>query len=168
MREVPDRGRIVIVNFEKCGAATPPEMVGTQRPCVVIQNNALLRGALVTLVPLSTTEPQRPGKQHHRMSHLSFRGWPMDWDGQGTPRWAKQPAQLVSSGVPPERCESVFGLRRFLQSAASCSISSDPCSRARAKPVYRLGSHYVRGVCHAIPMRKRAFCELPLLGCKTP
>src|ERR1700730_13250667 len=76
MREAPDRGRIVIVNFEKDGTATPPEMVGTQRPCVVVQNNALQRGALVTLVPLSTTEPQRPGKQHHRMSHLSFRGWP--------------------------------------------------------------------------------------------
>jgi len=89
MKYPPKRGRIVIVNFEKGGQSIPPEMVGTMRPCVVIQNNALDRGGLITVVPLSTTPPERVGKQHHQMSHHSFRGWPMDWDGQGTARWAK-------------------------------------------------------------------------------
>jgi uncharacterized protein YifN (PemK superfamily) len=121
MREVPDRGRIVIANFERGGTATPPEMVGTQRPCVVLQNNALRRGALVTLVPLSTTEPQRPGKQHHRMSHLSFRGWPMDWDGQGTPRWAK--CDYLTT-VSLSRCtdpytKEQFGGRRYVRVKAT-------------------------------------------------
>lgn len=89
MRVVPDRGRIVIVNFERGGRQQPPEMDGTMRPCVVVQNNSLKRGRLITVVPLSTTEPHFPGKQHHLLDHRSFRGWPMDWGGQGTPRWAK-------------------------------------------------------------------------------
>lgn len=89
MLYAPSRGRIVIVNFEKGGQAVPPEMVGTMRPCVVTQNNAMNRGQLVTVVPISTTPPELVGKQHHQLSHLSFRDWPMDWDGQGVPRWAK-------------------------------------------------------------------------------
>jgi uncharacterized protein YifN (PemK superfamily) len=89
MNVVPDRGRIVIVNFEKSGAPIPPEMVGTMRPCIVVENNQISRGRLVTVVPISTTAPHPIGKQHHELSHLSFRGWPMDWGGQGLPRWAK-------------------------------------------------------------------------------
>jgi mRNA interferase MazF len=117
MRETPGRGRIIVVNFEKSGTATPPEMVGTQRPCVVIQNNSLQRSALVTVVPLSTTEPHRPGKQHHQMSHLSFRGWPMDWDGQGAPRWAK--CDYLTT-VSLSRCtdpytKEQFGARRYIK-----------------------------------------------------
>jgi uncharacterized protein YifN (PemK superfamily) len=121
MRETPDRGRIVVVNFEIGGTATPPEMVGTQRPCVVVQNNALRRGALVTLVPLSTTEPLRPGKQHHRMSHLSFRGWPMDWDGQGTPRWAKCDylATVSLSRCTDPYTKEQFGGRRYVRVKAT-------------------------------------------------
>lgn len=26
---------------------------------------------------------------HHLMDHRSFRVWPVEWNGQGTPRWAK-------------------------------------------------------------------------------
>ena len=89
MDQVPDRGRILIVNFEQAGVAVPPEMVGSARPCMVVQNNRLARGRLVTVIPLSTTAPNTPGKQHHKMHHLSFRDWPLEWNGQKTERWAK-------------------------------------------------------------------------------
>jgi uncharacterized protein YifN (PemK superfamily) len=90
MQERPDRGRILIVNFELGGVPALPEMDGTQRPCVVVQNNVLDRPGLVTVVPISMTPPlPGPGKQHHLLSHLSFRDWPLDWDGQGAERWAK-------------------------------------------------------------------------------
>ena len=89
MKRAPGRGRIVIINFEKGGTAVPPEMVGTMRPCVVVQNNSMVRAPLITVVPISTTAPNPVGKQHHQLSHLSFREWPLDWDGQGIPRWAK-------------------------------------------------------------------------------
>lgn len=90
MQERPDRGRILIVNFELGGVPAIPEMDGTQRPCVVVQNNVLDRPGLVTVVPISMTPPlPGPGKQHHLLSHLSFRDWPLDWDGQGAERWAK-------------------------------------------------------------------------------
>jgi uncharacterized protein YifN (PemK superfamily) len=53
----PDRGRIIIVNFEMGGAAIGQEMRKARRPCLVIQNNKLRRGRLVTVVPLSGKEP---------------------------------------------------------------------------------------------------------------
>lgn len=59
MRQVPDRGRIVIVNFEQAGNGMPPEMDGSMRPCIVVQNNALARYGLVTVVPISTTGRSR-------------------------------------------------------------------------------------------------------------
>jgi uncharacterized protein YifN (PemK superfamily) len=89
MQERPDRGRILIVNFELGGVPELPEMDGTQRPCVVVQNNLLDRPGLVTVVPISMTRPPTVGKQHHLLHHLSFRDWPLGWDGQGAERWAK-------------------------------------------------------------------------------
>ena len=89
MLAVPNRGRIIVVNFELSGSGVPPEMRKTGRPCVVFQNNKLARGRLVTVIPLSTTEPNRHMPYHHVMDHRSFRDWPMDWGGQGLPRWAK-------------------------------------------------------------------------------
>lgn len=89
MEYPPDRGSIIIVNFELQGVALLPEMRKTNRPCVVVQNNKLERGQLVTIVPLSTSSPEPPEKQHHQMHHLSFRDWPIEWDAQGLPRWAK-------------------------------------------------------------------------------
>lgn len=104
MEERPDRGRIIIVNFEIAGTATPPEMNGTGRPCLVVQNNKLHRGRLVTVIPLSTTAPDPPGKQHHLMSHLSFREMPFSWE-PGTPRWAK--CDYVST-VALSRCKDPY------------------------------------------------------------
>lgn len=89
MKFVPSRGRVVVVDFELGGKQDPPEMDRTMRPCVVVQNNAMERGRLITVVPLSTTAPHMPGRQHHLMDHRSFREWPLNWGGQGTPRWAK-------------------------------------------------------------------------------
>ena len=86
---VPDRGRIIVVNFDLGGGVILPEMRKSRRPCLVIQNNKLHRGQLVTVIPLSTTAPHRVMPYHHKMDHRSFRGWPMDWGGQDTPRWAK-------------------------------------------------------------------------------
>lgn len=106
MKFAPERGRILIVNFEIGGVQRPPEMNGTARPCVVIQNNALRRGPLVTVVPISTTPPMLVGKQHHRLSTLSFRNWPMTWGGQSTERWAK--CDYVTT-VSLSRCTDPYG-----------------------------------------------------------
>jgi uncharacterized protein YifN (PemK superfamily) len=85
----PDRGRIIIVNFELGGSAVPPEMRKPGRPCIVVQNNKLARGRLVTVVPLSMTPPDRPMPYHHLMDHRSFQGFPPGWGNSGDPRWAK-------------------------------------------------------------------------------
>lgn len=117
MKQVPDRGRIIIVNFERGGLQAPPEMNGTMRPCIVVQNNKLQRGPLITVVPLSTTAPTPVGKQHHLLSHLSFREWPMDWDGQGTARWAKcdyVTTVALSRCTDPYRREA-YDVRRYMK-----------------------------------------------------
>jgi uncharacterized protein YifN (PemK superfamily) len=117
MKSAPDRGRIIVVNFERGGQQEPPEMNGTLRPCVVVQNNKLQRAGLVTVVPLSTTAPLLVGKQHHLLSHLSFRGWPMDWDGQGTARWAKcdYVATIALSRCTDPYVRDAYDVRRYLK-----------------------------------------------------
>ena len=87
---VPDRGRIIVVNFELGGGAhIPPEMKKSHRPCIVIQNNKLARGRLVTVVPLSTTAPAIRMPYHHLMDHRSFRELPTCYGEKDMPRWAK-------------------------------------------------------------------------------
>jgi uncharacterized protein YifN (PemK superfamily) len=86
---VPDRARIIVVNFEMGGSAVPPEMWKSGRPCVVIQNNKLVRSDLVTVIPLSTKIPEYPQQHHHKMDHRSFRDMPAVYGGQGLERWAK-------------------------------------------------------------------------------
>jgi uncharacterized protein YifN (PemK superfamily) len=85
----PGRGRIIIVNFEMSGSGVPPEMRKAGRPCVVVQNNKLKRGRLVTIVPLSTGAPNRAFPCHHEMDHRSFRDWPVCDQERGRARWAK-------------------------------------------------------------------------------
>ena len=82
----PRRGSLVIVNFEQGGAFIAPEMTKSGRPCVVIDADDLGRGRLVTVVPLSSREPDPVAPYHHRMSHYSFRDSPLDATVQ---RWAK-------------------------------------------------------------------------------
>jgi uncharacterized protein YifN (PemK superfamily) len=117
---VPDRGRIIVVNFELSGSGVPPEMRKARRPCVVFQNNKLARGRLVTLIPLSTTEPDRRMPYHHVMDHRSFRDWPMEWDGQGMPRWAK--CDYITT-ISLDRCADPYrkephGARRYTKCRA--------------------------------------------------
>jgi mRNA interferase MazF len=120
MQERPDRGRIIIVNFELGGTAVPPEMRKPSRPCVVLQNNKLLRGPLATVVPLSTSAPVPPGPHHHQMSHLSFRDWPIEWSSD-SPRWAK--CDYVTT-VALDRCHDpyhriAYGGRRYVRVKAA-------------------------------------------------
>ncbi|TAK53562.1 MAG: hypothetical protein EPO25_10305 [Gammaproteobacteria bacterium] len=89
LKVAPDRGRIIIVNFELAGSSVPPEMCKPGRPCVVLQNNKLGRAGLVTVVPLSMTEPKRLMPYHHLMDHRSFRDLPRGWGNAGLARWAK-------------------------------------------------------------------------------
>lgn len=77
------------MNFEKGGASIPPEMCKSGRPCVVLHNNKLNRGPLLTVVPLSMTPPLAVMPYHHQMDHRSFRDLPAAYGGQGEPRWAK-------------------------------------------------------------------------------
>lgn len=130
MEVVPKRGRIVVVNFEMFGTAAPPEMVGTKRLCLVVQSDRLVRGRLVTVVPLSSTAPVNPGKQHHKMSHLSFNDLPVTWD-RGLERWAK--CDYIST-VTLDRCvdpyeKPAFGQRKYRRvQAAKVDIDAvDKC-----------------------------------------
>lgn len=74
----PGPGAIVICNFETGFRA--PEMVKT-RPVVVISPRRR-GGQLVTVVPLSSTEPQRAEPWHHRLS-------PGAYPPARGPMWAK-------------------------------------------------------------------------------
>lgn len=127
----PDRGRIIIVDFELRGSAVPPEMGKSGRPCVVINANNLHRGRLITVVPLSTTAPDRPQPYHHQMDHRSFRHWPMNWGTQGEPRWAK--CDYIAT-VSLDRCKdpyqkSDYQPRRYVRvSAIKADIAAiDQC-----------------------------------------
>ena len=82
----PRRGSLVIVNFAQGGAFIRPEMTKSGRPCVVVDADDLRRGRLVTVVPLSSSEPDRIEPYHHQMGHRSFRDSPLD---ATVPRWAK-------------------------------------------------------------------------------
>ena len=84
MIAAPDRGRIIIVNFELGGSAVPPEMAKSGRPCVVLQNNKIARGKLVTVVPLSSQAPDFIANWHHKMDHRSFIGMPERWKQHAT------------------------------------------------------------------------------------
>lgn len=113
----PDRGRIITVNFEMGGAPVDPEMPKERRPCVVVQNNKLRRGRLVTVVPLSTQAPDVVMPYHHQMDHRSFRDWPLDNGGQILVRWAK--CDYVTT-VSLDRCKDPYrklpyGDRRYLK-----------------------------------------------------
>lgn len=130
MEVVPKRGRIVVVNFEMFGTAAPPEMVGDRRLCLVVQNEKLVRGRLVTIVPLSSTAPENPGKQHHRMSHLSFQDLPVKWD-RDLERWAK--CDYIAT-VSLDRCvdpyeKPAYGPRKYrrVQAAKVDTDAVDKC-----------------------------------------
>jgi uncharacterized protein YifN (PemK superfamily) len=104
----PDRGRIIIVNFELGGGGVGQEMRKPGRPCLVIQNNAIRRGRLVTVVPLSgakplKTEPLEP--YHHLMDHRSFLVMPKRYGGQAKQRWAK--CDYVTT-VSLDRCTNPY------------------------------------------------------------
>lgn len=110
MPYAPDRGRIIIVDFQLGGALVWPEMRKSSRPCIVVQNNKIRRGGLVTVVPLSTTAPIREQPYHHRMDHRSFREMPLEWGDQGLPRWAK--CDYVAT-VSLDRCVDPYAKRPY-------------------------------------------------------
>lgn len=106
----PDRGRIIIVNFEMAGSGIPPEMRKSGRPCLVVQNNKMRRGRLVTVVPLSGKEPTSSEPFHHKMDHRSFQTMPNVYGGQGKPRWAK--CDYIST-VSLDRCLDPYSRPAF-------------------------------------------------------
>lgn len=65
LRFAPKLGTIVLVNFDK--GFVPPEMV-KKRLAVIISPDIKERGKLVTVVPLSTTEPVKVMPYHFRFS----------------------------------------------------------------------------------------------------
>lgn len=105
LQVAPDRGRIIIVNFDLGGRSVGQEMRKPGRPCLVIQNNAIRRGRLVTIVPLSGKDPRKVEPYHHRMDHRSFQVMPLRYGGQAKPRWAK--CDYVTT-VSLERCTNPY------------------------------------------------------------
>jgi uncharacterized protein YifN (PemK superfamily) len=107
----PDRGHVVIVNFDLGRRGTiGQEMRKPGRPCVVVQNNRIRRGRLVTVVPLSGKEPPVAQPYHHRMDHRSFVTMPDRYGGQAKPRWAK--CDYLTT-VSLERCTSPYAKRPY-------------------------------------------------------
>jgi len=103
MTHAPKRGSIVMVNFAKGGKPVGLEMSKENRPCVVVQRfPKMRRGPLVTLIPLSTVEPEIMMTYHHRMDHRSFRHMPESFN-KARPRWAK--CDYITT-VSLERCKS--------------------------------------------------------------
>lgn len=109
MPQVPDRGRVVIVNFEMGGRAVGKEFGKPGRPCVVLQNNKLRRGPLVTVVPLSCQEPDPRMPYHHLLDHRSFAVMPAAYGPSDRPRWAKCDHLYT---VSLERCLDPYRKRR--------------------------------------------------------
>jgi uncharacterized protein YifN (PemK superfamily) len=106
----PERGRIIVVDFELGGGRLiGAEMSKSRRPCIVVQNNRLHRGPLVTIVPISTTPPREQRPWHHELSQESFRIWPAEWGGAEMRRWAK--CDCVTT-VALERCSSPYSKDR--------------------------------------------------------
>lgn len=78
----PEQGVIVTVNFDQ--GFRPPEMI-KRRLCVVLSPRIKGRAGLCTVIPLSTTAPQRVMLYHYKFQ-IPFQ-MPPEWGNQ--PRWAK-------------------------------------------------------------------------------
>lgn len=76
----PRRGEVLICNFD--GGFTPPEMVKC-RPVVVVSDASSHGRGLCSVVPLSSTQPDRIMAWHHALPTLTVPGM------QTVPRWAK-------------------------------------------------------------------------------
>jgi uncharacterized protein YifN (PemK superfamily) len=130
LNQVPDRGRIIVVNFEMGGGAIPPEMAKARRLCVVLQNNKSRRGNLVTVIPLSKTKPEPEMPYHHVMDHRSFRDLPISF-GQGVMRWAKCDyiaSVSLSRCVDPSHKENFSGRRHVkVKAIAADMIAIEKC-----------------------------------------
>ena len=109
MEFVPERGRVIWVDFALKGTPVGQEMT-KRRPCVVVQNNAMRRGELVTVVPISTVPPEKEEPFVHKMHHLSFVAWPQGSGRQGLGRWAK--CDYVAT-VSLDRCTLPSVKKRF-------------------------------------------------------
>jgi len=110
LRFAPDRGQIIVVNFDLGGLSIGQEMRKPGRPCVVVQNNAIRRGRLVTVVPLSGKKPPKAEPYHHLMDHRSFAVMPKRYGGQAKPRWAK--CDYVTT-VSLDRCTNPYSREHF-------------------------------------------------------
>lgn len=77
----PNPGEILICSYPE--GMEPPEMVKS-RPVVVISPKLKHRTGLVTIVPLSTTQPEYEMPYHHKIT--LERPLPRPWDGN--PFWA--------------------------------------------------------------------------------
>ena len=138
MESFPRRGQIIIVDFGQ--KVTGIEMTKL-RPSVVVQNDSIRRGQLLTVVPLSKTPPENDEPYVHKMTHHSFVNWPAAWGAQGDDRWAK--------------CDYV------------ATVSLDRCSLPYQKAAYRKRNYRVIMACKP-DMESIDGCILWALGIKRP
>lgn len=87
---LPERGRIVIVNFALGGGvAWHAELSGGAQPCLVLSVDRTEEPALVTLIPLVSLQPNETDGRSHRLELRSFRDWPAPQLFGSLPRWAR-------------------------------------------------------------------------------
>ncbi len=88
--EIPSRGRIVFVNFE-LGGSVPlhAELSGAAQPCLVLRVDTYEKPPLVTVVPLTSLQPQDDEPCFHRLELRSFRDWPAPHLFGSLPRWVR-------------------------------------------------------------------------------
>ncbi len=99
---IPERGRIVVVNFG-LGGAMPlhAELSGPAQPCLVLRVDEREQPPLVTLAPLTALSPVDGDTTYHRLELKSFRNWPAPHLFGSLPRWVRC-AHLVT--VSLDRC----------------------------------------------------------------
>lgn len=80
----PKPGQILLCDFSE--GFKEPEMVKNNRPIIVLTGAIKGRANLVTIVPLSTTEPIQPQPYHYKIPKQSM---PMVGIFQGKDSWVK-------------------------------------------------------------------------------
>ncbi len=87
---IPERGRIVMVNFA-LGGALPlhAELSGSAQPCLVLRVDAVEQPPLVTLAPLTALSPAEGETTFYRLELKSFRNWPAPHLFGSLPRWVR-------------------------------------------------------------------------------
>lgn len=128
LRYQPTEGEVVKCDFDKM-ATIPPEMVKSRDVIVIAQHKHNRR--LVTVVPLSTTEPKPERAYHYRMPKNPRPG------AEATTVWAK--CDMIYT-VSTERLNSFYTkTRRQSRQPTPINLSTDDFAAIKKRVAIALG-----------------------------